>query len=71
MLGQLRAAGLKKIVMLTGDDARTAQAIAVETGLTDVYADLLPEDKLSVIRQLQQEGHVVAMVGDGINDAPP
>lgn len=70
MLGQLRAAGLKKIVMLTGDDARTAQAIAVETGLTDVYADLLPEDKLSVIRQLQQEGHVVAMVGDGINDAP-
>ena len=56
--------------MLTGDDAQTAQAIAAEIGLTEVYADLLPEDKLDVIRRLQQDGHVVAMVGDGINDAP-
>lgn len=70
MLRQLRAAGLREIVMLTGDDARTARAIAAETGLTKVHADLLPEDKLSVIRQLQKDGHVVAMVGDGINDAP-
>ena len=70
MLRRLRAAGLQEIVMLTGDDARTAGAIAVETGLTRVHADLLPEDKLRVIRQLQNEGHVVAMVGDGINDAP-
>lgn len=70
MLRRLRAAGLQEIVMLTGDDARTAQAIAAETGLTRVHADLLPEDKLRVIRQLQNEGHVVAMVGDGINDAP-
>lgn len=70
MLRQLNAVGLKRIVMLTGDDRRTAQAIAVEAGLTEVYADLLPEDKLSVIRRLQAEGHVVAMAGDGINDAP-
>jgi Cd2+/Zn2+-exporting ATPase len=70
MLRRLRATGLKHIVMLTGDDARTAQAIAVEAGVSDVHADLLPEDKLDVIRQMQDEGHVVAMVGDGINDAP-
>jgi len=70
MLRQLRASGLQKIIMLTGDDARTAQAIATEVGLTDVYADLLPEDKMSIIRRLQQDGHVVAMIGDGINDAP-
>lgn len=70
MWRQLRQAGLKQSAMLTGDDARTAQAIAAEAGVTAVYADLLPEDKLAVIRRLQQEGHVVAMVGDGINDAP-
>jgi Cd2+/Zn2+-exporting ATPase len=70
MLRRLRSAGLQEIVMLTGDDAQTAQAIAAEIGLTEVYADLLPEDKLDVIRRLQQDGHVVAMVGDGINDAP-
>lgn len=70
MLRQLRAAGLKEVVMLTGDDALTARAIATEIGLTEVYADLLPEDKLDVIRRLQEAGHVVAMVGDGINDAP-
>jgi Zn2+/Cd2+-exporting ATPase len=70
MIRRLRAAGLKKIVMLTGDNARTAQAIAVEAGISDVYAQLLPEDKLDIIRQLQEDGYVVAMVGDGINDAP-
>jgi Zn2+/Cd2+-exporting ATPase len=70
MIRRLRAAGLKKIVMLTGDDAVTARAIAAEAGISEVYADLLPEDKLDVIRQLQADGHVVAMIGDGINDAP-
>ncbi|GIK36834.1 MAG: haloacid dehalogenase [Chloroflexota bacterium] len=70
MLRQLKAVGLKRIVMLTGDDRRTAQAIAAEAGVTEVYANLLPEDKLAVIRRLQTEGHVVAMAGDGINDAP-
>jgi Cd2+/Zn2+-exporting ATPase len=70
MLRQLKAVGLKRIVMLTGDDRRTAQAIAAEAGVSEVYANLLPEDKLAVIRRLQAEGHVVAMAGDGINDAP-
>ena len=70
MIQRLREAGLKKIVMLTGDNVRTAQAIAAEAGISDVYAQLLPEDKLDIIRQLQAAGHVVAMIGDGINDAP-
>ena len=70
MIQALRANGIARIVMLTGDDRRTAQAIAEAAGMTEVRAELLPEDKLSVIRQLQAEGHVVAMVGDGINDAP-
>jgi len=56
--------------MLTGDDRATAEAIAAEAGITEVHARLLPEDKLEAIRRLQQEGHVVAMIGDGINDAP-
>jgi Cd2+/Zn2+-exporting ATPase len=70
MVQQLKAIDLKQIVMLTGDDRRTAQAIAAEAGVTEVYAELLPEDKLAVIRRLQAEGHVIAMIGDGINDAP-
>lgn len=69
-LEKLRAGGVKKIVMLTGDDARTAQVIAAEAGITEVRAGLLPEEKLQAIRALQQEGHRVAMIGDGINDAP-
>jgi Cd2+/Zn2+-exporting ATPase len=70
LIEQLRKTGVKRIVMLTGDDRRTAEAIAAETGVNDVYAGLLPDDKLAAIRQLQDEGHVVAMAGDGINDAP-
>lgn len=70
MIQHLKEVGLERIVMLTGDDRRTAQAIAKEAGVTEVYAELLPEDKLQVIRQLQEEGYVVAMTGDGINDAP-
>ena len=66
---RLAAAGLR-VVMLTGDNERTAHAIAAEAGIDEVYAGLMPEDKLDVIRRLQREGHVVAMVGDGINDAP-
>ncbi|HSM55027.1 MAG TPA: cation-translocating P-type ATPase [Candidatus Sulfomarinibacteraceae bacterium] len=66
----LQKTGLKRVVMLTGDAERTAQAIARQAGIDEVYAELLPEDKLDVIRRLQAEGHVVAMTGDGINDAP-
>jgi Zn2+/Cd2+-exporting ATPase len=70
MVKQLLQSGLKKIVMLTGDDHRTAETIAKQAGISEVHAELLPEDKLNVIKQLQHEGHVVAMIGDGINDAP-
>lgn len=69
-LKRLKDRGIEKLLMLTGDDAQTAQAIAQEAGITDVRAGLLPDEKLQIIRELQQEGYVVAMVGDGINDAP-
>ncbi len=59
-----------KIVMLTGDDRNTAQHIASELGIDEVVAEVLPEDKLTKIRELQSEGHIVAMAGDGVNDAP-
>ena len=66
---QLRALGIEP-VMLTGDNARTAQAIAQQLGIERVFADVLPADKATYIAQLQGEGKVVAMVGDGVNDAP-
>ncbi len=66
----LKRLGIEQIVMLTGDNERTADSIGWEIGIDRVYAQLLPEDKLEVIRQLQQQYQSVAMVGDGINDAP-
>ncbi len=62
--------GVKRILMLTGDDKLTAKSIARQAYIEDVQAGLLPEDKLAVIHDLQEQGHVVAMIGDGINDAP-
>ena len=66
----LKRLGVEQIVMLTGDNERTAESIGWELGIDKVYAQLLPEAKLEVIRQLQQQYPSVAMVGDGINDAP-
>ena len=70
VLRQLHGLNVSRIVMLTGDDRRTALAIAKDAGIGEVYASILPEDKLALVRRLQADGHVTAMVGDGINDAP-
>lgn len=68
-LRQLRADGLR-LVMLTGDNQTTAQAVASKLGIDEVRAQVLPAEKHQVVRELQQAGRMVAMVGDGINDAP-
>jgi Cu+-exporting ATPase len=66
---RLHTEGLK-VVMLTGDSAGTAQAVARQIGIDVVHADVSPEDKNRIIRELQSAGEIVAMAGDGINDAP-
>ncbi len=67
---QLRHAGIQRIVLLTGDRNRVAESIGREAGVDEVHADLLPEQKVEAISRLQRAGHRVAMIGDGINDAP-
>ncbi len=69
-MARLREIGVQRIAMLTGDQPQAAQAIAAELGIDEVHAGLLPEDKLALIRSFQAEGRHVAMIGDGINDAP-
>ena len=68
-IGKLQAMGMR-VLMVTGDNQVTAEAIRAQVGVNEAVAQVLPQDKEAVVRKLQQEGHIVAMVGDGINDAP-
>ncbi|GAA2012123.1 cation-translocating P-type ATPase [Brevibacterium samyangense] len=70
MIRRLHASGVQKVVMLTGDTRLVAEAIGEAVGIDEIHASLLPEDKLDAVAWLQREGHTVAMVGDGVNDAP-
>ncbi|MGG3161182.1 heavy metal translocating P-type ATPase [Geobacillus stearothermophilus] len=70
VIRKLHQVGIEKTVMLTGDNQRTAEAIGKQVGVSDIKADLLPEDKLNFIKELRDKYRSVAMVGDGVNDAP-
>lgn len=70
MIEQLRETGISRIVMLTGDAGPAAQTISKEVGIKEVYAGILPDQKNDIIQKIQQESGKVAMIGDGINDAP-
>ena len=70
MITGLRKSGFKNIIMLTGDNPETAKHVSEQVGVTDFRANLLPEDKIKIVKELQGKGAKVAMVGDGINDAP-
>ena len=70
MIEGLRKSGIENIIMLTGDNPETAKHVANQIGITDFRANLLPEDKINIIKELQKDGSKIAMVGDGINDAP-
>jgi len=69
-VADLKRAGIHKVIMLTGDNPRTAQAIAAQAGIDEVFAELKPEDKTHKVKELDQQYGRVAMVGDGVNDAP-
>jgi Cd2+/Zn2+-exporting ATPase len=70
LVGDLKKAGVLKTVMLTGDNESAARHVAAGLGVDEVRAGLLPEEKVAAIREMQKAGHIVAMVGDGVNDAP-
>lgn len=70
VIQKLHQLGIEKTVMLTGDNRRTAEAIGASAGVSDIKAELLPEDKLNAVKDLRHIHHSVAMVGDGVNDAP-
>ncbi|HRP45827.1 MAG TPA: HAD-IC family P-type ATPase, partial [Ginsengibacter sp.] len=69
-LDQLKQLGIRRMIMLSGDNQQVAEAIAKQTGITDAWGGLLPEQKVEAIKKLKQEEGKVAMVGDGVNDAP-
>lgn len=69
-LQDMRAHGVKRIVMLTGDNRHTAEAVASQLGIDEFHAELLPNEKVEHVKRLKEEGAVVAMAGDGVNDAP-
>ncbi|WP_262908394.1 heavy metal translocating P-type ATPase [Chryseobacterium indologenes] len=70
MIEELKRSGVENIIMLTGDNPQTAAHVSGQLGITSFRADMLPEDKIKAIQELQSKGEKVAMVGDGINDAP-
>lgn len=70
IIAQLKQSGIRRVIMLTGDNERVAKAIAAQAGVDDFYADLLPEDKLRILKEEATQFGPVAMVGDGVNDAP-
>ena len=69
-MAELKKLGIQRIILLTGDNERTANAVAAQLSITEVHANLLPQDKIEAVRTLQADGRKVAMIGDGINDAP-
>lgn len=70
VMQRLRAQGIQRLVMLTGDNASVAHRVADKVGITEVRAELLPGNKLNIVREMEQDRGVIAMIGDGVNDAP-